>query len=349
MTEIGFHKIGKYFKDVPVVENLTLTVQDREFFTFVGPSGCGKSTILNMVAGLEEVTTGSITFDDTPIAGLPPGERDIAMVFQSYALYPHMTVYENMAFPLRVRKVREREIVEEIRRISDLLELTPLLQRRPRALSGGQRQRVALGRALIRKPRVFLMDEPLSNLDARLRIEMRSELKRLHREFPITTIYVTHDQEEAMALSDRVAVFHERKIQQCGPPLEIYHKPANLFVAGFIGSPPMNLIEARLIQDLPGPPPGLSKIAHRPFVAGIRPTDLIIRREASETALAGKIVQIEPTGTDTWVDLEWRGKKMRGRAAASGEIPGNGTAYFTIPPEKLHFFDPTDGQRLTDL
>lgn len=208
MVEIRFEGVEKRFGSVTVIKKLDLTIRSREFFTFLGPSGCGKSTILNMIAGLEDVTGGTIYFDGTPVNGLSPAERDVAMVFQSYALYPHMTVYENIAFPLRVKKERKEKIDEEVKRIASLLDLGSLLQRKPKELSGGQKQRVALGRALVRKPKVFLMDEPLSNLDAKLRLDMRTELKKLHQELGITTVYVTHDQEEAMVLSDRMAILY---------------------------------------------------------------------------------------------------------------------------------------------
>jgi len=208
LVEIRFEGVEKRFGSVTVIKKLDLTIRSREFFTFLGPSGCGKSTILNMIAGLEDVTGGTIYFDGTPVNGLSPAERDVAMVFQSYALYPHMTVYENMAFPLRVKKERKEKIDEEVKRIASLLDLGSLLQRKPKELSGGQKQRVALGRAIVRKPKVFLMDEPLSNLDAKLRLDMRTELKKLHQELGITTVYVTHDQEEAMVLSDRMAILY---------------------------------------------------------------------------------------------------------------------------------------------
>ncbi len=346
MTEIGFHSLCKKFKKTSVIDDLNLTIENREFFTFVGPSGCGKSTILNMVAGLESITSGMITFDGHSIDGLPPGERDIAMVFQSYALYPHMTVRENLAFPLSVRKVPSADRQREVEKIAALLALTPFLSRLPRELSGGQRQRVALGRALIRKPKVFLMDEPLSNLDAKLRIEMRTELKRLHREFPVTTIYVTHDQEEAMALSDRIALLHEGALRQCGPPQEVYAAPANLFSAGFIGSPPMNFIEGTLLLDLPFLASRLAEYRNQPFIAGIRPTDLRITGEKRENTLSGRVLFLETTGETTWIDLEWRGNRIRGKTGPVRRTARDETAYFTIPPEKLHLFDKSSGERL---
>ncbi|HWP90823.1 MAG TPA: ABC transporter ATP-binding protein [Thermodesulfobacteriota bacterium] len=346
MAEIRFQGVEKRFKDVLVVKNLDLTIEDREFFTFVGPSGCGKSTIMNMIAGLEEVSSGIIHFDGVPINNLSPGERDVAMVFQSYALYPHMTVYENISFPLRVKKLPKEKIDEEINRVAAILDLKPLLRRKPRELSGGQRQRVALGRALIRKPRVFLMDEPLSNLDARLRIETRAELKRLHQELQITTVYVTHDQEEAMVLSDRIAVLYQGKIQQCGHPMEVYAKPANLFVAWFIGSPPMNMIDGSLLKDITIFKPVLEQFENRQIIVGIRPSDVAVSAKGDETTLEGKVLLLEPTGSDTWVDFLWKEKTMKGILLAEEKMNPGTRVFFKIPLEKLHFFDKSSGERL---
>jgi multiple sugar transport system ATP-binding protein len=346
MAEIKFERVEKRFKDVVVVKDLSMTIEDKEFFTFVGPSGCGKSTVLNMVAGLENVSDGRITFDGAVVNDLPPGERDVAMVFQSYALYPHMTVYDNMAFPLKIKKEPPERIGSEINRVASLLGLESLLKRKPKALSGGQRQRVALGRAIIRKPRVFLMDEPLSNLDARLRIEMRRELKRLHKEFPITTVYVTHDQEEAMALSDRIAVLNQGEIQQCDHPMEVYTKPANLFVAGFIGSPPMNIIEGSLIMDLPFISFPIQKGQIREIVAGIRPSDVTVSIDPGQGDLEGEVIFVEPTGSERWVDILWERIHIKGRAKAGQEITPGRKVFFKFPEDALHFFDKLDGKRI---
>jgi multiple sugar transport system ATP-binding protein len=346
LAEIRFQGIEKKFKDVVVVKDLNLTIKDREFFAFVGPSGCGKSTILSMVAGLENVSSGSIYFDGVPINDLSPGERDVAMVFQSYALYPHMTVYENISFPLRVKKLPKERIDAEINRVAAILDLEPLLKRKPKELSGGQRQRVALGRALIRKPRVFLMDEPLSNLDARLRIETRAELKRLHQELQITTVYVTHDQEEAMVLSDRIAVLYQGEIQQCDHPMEVYTKPVNLFVAGFIGSPPMNIIDGSLLKDTAILNPLLQQFERTDIVIGIRPSDVVVSAQDNETALEGEVLLLEPTGSDMWVDVLWKEIKIKGRMLAGEKITPGTRAFFKIPLEKLHIFDKTNGERL---
>ncbi|BAA29263.1 375aa long hypothetical multiple sugar-binding transport ATP-binding protein [Pyrococcus horikoshii OT3] len=255
MAEVKLINIWKRFGDVTAVKDLSLEIKDGEFLVLLGPSGCGKTTTLRMIAGLEEPTRGQIYIEDNLVADpekgvfVPPKERDVAMVFQSYALYPHMTVYDNIAFPLKLRKVPKQEIDKRVREVAEMLGLTELLNRKPRELSGGQRQRVALGRAIIRRPKVFLMDEPLSNLDAKLRVKMRAELKKLQRQLGVTTIYVTHDQVEAMTMGDRIAVMNKGELQQVGTPDEVYYKPVNTFVAGFIGSPPMNFLDATITDD----------------------------------------------------------------------------------------------------
>ncbi len=346
MAEIRFQDVQKRFKDVAVVRDLNLTIEDKEFFTFVGPSGCGKSTILNLLAGLEAVSAGTVFFDGENVNALPPGDRDVAMVFQSYALYPHMRVYDNLAFPLKVKKVAADDIRRKVQRVAAVLGLEPLLRRLPRELSGGQRQRVALGRALIRRPRVFLMDEPLSNLDARLRIEMRAELKELHQRFPATTVYVTHDQEEAMALSDRIAVLHEGRIEQCGPPGEIYAQPATLFVAGFVGSPPMNVIDGSLLPHIHCFESGIGTENHGNVVAGVRPADVEVVSRRETGTLQAEVLLVEPTGNDTWIDGLWRGIKVKGRAAPGETLmPGN-LGFFKIPADSLHLFDERSGRRV---
>ncbi|MGC4067576.1 MAG: sn-glycerol-3-phosphate ABC transporter ATP-binding protein UgpC [Polyangiaceae bacterium] len=247
MASVEFARVDKvYDNGSKVVDDLNLSIRDEEFVVLVGPSGCGKSTTLRMVAGLESVTSGTISIDGRVVNDVPPKDRDIAMVFQSYALYPHMSVYENMAFGLTMRKVAKADIDTKVRRAAQVLGISALLDRRPKQLSGGQRQRVAVGRAIVREPKCFLFDEPLSNLDAKLRVEMRAELKRLHLELRTTTIYVTHDQEEAITLGDRVVVMHGGIVQQCADALTIYRKPVNRFVAGFLGSPPMNFLEGRV-------------------------------------------------------------------------------------------------------
>src|SRR5476649_746738 len=249
MAEVSLHKLNKYFDTTHVVKNVDLQIRDKEFMVFVGPSGCGKTTTLRMIAGLEAISSGEIRIDNVVVNAVPPMDRDIAMVFQNYALYPHMSVASNMAFGLKMRKFEKAEIDRRIKRAADILGIENLLGRKPRQLSGGQRQRVALGRAIVRDPKVFLFDEPLSNLDAKLRVQMRVELKKLHERLAVTSIYVTHDQVEAMTLGDRVVVMRDGIVQQVGEPLELYNSPANRFVAGFIGSPAMNFAEVTLQEN----------------------------------------------------------------------------------------------------
>ena len=355
MSGIVFRNVTKNFKKVEVVKKLNLVIEDGEFFTFVGPSGCGKSTILNMIAGLEPVTGGEILFDNEVVNDLSPRERDIAMVFQSYALYPHMSVYENIAFPLRMKNVRQKEIEGEVLRIAALLGLNDLLKRKPKELSGGQRQRVALGRAIIRKPKVFLMDEPLSNLDARLRIEMRAELKRLHQELKITTVYVTHDQAEAMSLSGRIAVLNEGVVQQCDIPNEVYRKPANVFVGEFIGSPPMNFVKGKVRSVKPLKiqcneltiSPLLDHMPEEPDVLiGIRPEDISVKAESSENSIEVAVQLFEPAGSFDWVDFIWNRTKIKGISGIEPNLPAGSTAFATFPVDKVIVFDAASGKRL---
>src|SRR5574337_459154 len=246
MAQVTLENVSKRFDEVVAVREVNLTVHDREFVVLVGPSGCGKSTTLRMIAGLEEITSGTIKIGDRVVNDVPPKDRDIAMVFQNYALYPHMTVYDNMAFGLKLRKFPKPEIQRRVKEAAEILGIQELLARKPRALSGGQRQRVAVGRAIVRKPQVFLFDEPLSNLDAKLRVQMRTEIKELHQRLDTTSVYVTHDQIEAMTMGDKIVVMNAGRIEQTGSPLELYDAPANLFVAGFIGSPAMNFLPATL-------------------------------------------------------------------------------------------------------
>jgi multiple sugar transport system ATP-binding protein len=355
MARIRLERVRKFFGDVPVIREFDLTINDGEFFTFLGPSGCGKSTVLNMIAGLEPVTGGSIYFDDVPVNKLSPGERDVAMVFQSYALYPHMDVYENIAFPLKMKKTPKDVIGREVERVATILGLENLLRRRPGELSGGQRQRVALGRAIVRRPKVFLMDEPLSNLDARLRIEMRAELKRLHRELKITTVYVTHDQAEAMSLSERIAVLYQGEVQQCGTPPDVYARPANIFVGGFMGSPPMNFIPAVVRQRHPleidcngivFTPVLESRPAGSRLIVGARPEDVLVSAEKSEGAEEVAISLIEPVGPYSIVDFEWAGQNMKGISKEGAGIAPGAKAYMTLSAGKMVFFDKESGLRL---
>ena len=248
MAQVKLKNVTKIYDKNKIIDNVNLTVRDKEFLVLVGSSGCGKSTLLRMIAGLEDITQGEIYIDDKCVNNVHPKERDIAFVFQNYALYPHMSVYENMAFPLKMRKMSKKDIDIKVKEASEILNLTDLLQRKPRQLSGGQRQRVALGRAIVRNPKVFLMDEPLSNLDAKLRVQMRAEIKKLHKKLQTTFIYVTHDQTEALTMGDRIAVIDKGIIQQIGTPLEVYNNPVNKFVGGFLGSPSMNFILSEIID-----------------------------------------------------------------------------------------------------
>jgi len=355
MTRIRLENIAKTFGQTAVINGLKLTIDEGEFFTFVGPSGCGKSTILNMIAGLEPVSGGEILFDDKVVNELSPKERDVAMIFQSYALYPHMTAYDNIAFPLRMRNEQSSRIDSEVRRVAELLGLGELLLRKPKALSGGQRQRVALGRAIVRKPRVFLMDEPLSNLDARLRIEMRAELKKLHQELGITTIYVTHDQGEAMGLSDRIAVLKSGGIEQCDTPGNVYRHLANTFVAGFIGSPPMNFLRCPVRQSAPlivecyGSVLSLPATVapdRREVLIGIRPEDVVAERVGKEGTAAATVSVVEPAGSFNWVDVDRDGVKLKAMSKPEEEIEPGSRAYLSVSWDRITIFDGTSGLRL---
>src|SRR5271169_6816018 len=300
MAEVVLQSLNKNFDEVYAVKDVNLAIRDKEFMVFVGPSGCGKTTTLRMVAGLESITSGRILIDDKVINELPPMDRDIAMVFQNYALYPHMSVYDNMAFGLKMRKFDRADIARRVREAAEILGIQELLQRKPRQLSGGQRQRVALGRAIVRHPQVFLFDEPLSNLDAKLRVQMRVELKKLHDRLGTTAIYVTHDQVEAMTLGDRVVVMKDGLVQQVGEPLELYNEPANLFVAGFLGSPAMNFAPVQVSgsegavwvenEGLRIKPAGeaagrLGRYVGQEVALGIRPEDLHIASAADPPEL----------------------------------------------------------------
>ncbi len=319
MADVTLDKVTKVFPGGTVaVDGFTLAIQDREFVVLVGPSGCGKSTTLRMVAGLEEATEGTISIGNRVVNDVPPKDRDIAMVFQNYALYPHMTVYKNMAFGLKLRRFPKDEIHQRVLEAARILGIEPLLERKPKALSGGQRQRVAVGRAIVRQPQAFLFDEPLSNLDAKLRVEMRAELKRLHHNLQTTVIYVTHDQAEAMTLGDRVVVMHEGRIQQVAPPLTVYDFPVNQFVAGFLGTPAMNFVPGRLegagetlhfVADatrirLPGPMAGrVADFVGRGVTLGVRPEDIKHTGAGDENVLPGAVRVVEPLGDEQIIHL----------------------------------------------
>jgi sn-glycerol 3-phosphate transport system ATP-binding protein len=326
MAEVAFHEVTKVFQGgTPAVEDLTLLVEDGEFLVLVGPSGCGKTTILRMVAGLDEPTSGAVVIGDQVVNGVPPQDRDVAMVFQNYALYPHQTVRQNLAFGLKQRKVAKEVVRQRVQEVSALLALDELLDRRPAQLSGGQRQRVAMGRALARSPQVFLLDEPLSNLDAQLRTQLRSELRRIHQSLPTTSIYVTHDQVEAMTLGDRVAVLNQGWLLQLGTPREIYESPANLFVASFIGSPPMNLLRATSRDgriDAGDLVITVDRVPKGPLVVGIRPEAFHLSAgRDDEPTLDVHVEVVEPLGHEAIVYGSIRGERAVARGAETGLPP----------------------------
>ncbi|RMH73932.1 MAG: sn-glycerol-3-phosphate ABC transporter ATP-binding protein UgpC [Gemmatimonadetes bacterium] len=353
MARVLLKKVNKiYDGGVHVVKDNDLEINDREFMVFVGPSGCGKSTTLRMIAGLEEITSGEIHIGDRIVNDVPPKDRDIAMVFQNYALYPHMTVYDNMAFGLKLRKFPKHEIDQRVKDAAKILGLEDLLDRKPKALSGGQRQRVAVGRAIVRKPKVFLFDEPLSNLDAKLRVQMRAEIERLHHELEATMIYVTHDQVEAMTMGDRITVLYDGYIQQCDTPLNLYDHPANVFVAGFIGSPSMNFLHGEIIQadglkftnkqsiQIPVPERYQDHLKHhinRPVIFGIRPED--INASDAQGIFQAKVGVVEPMGNEVIVYLNIDESTLLARLNTR-QIPQYGQMMnVELNPEHFHFFD----------
>jgi multiple sugar transport system ATP-binding protein len=341
----------------PAVDHLDLQVEDGECMVLVGPSGCGKSTSLRMLAGLEEVTGGTILIGDDDVTHLPPKERDIAMVFQNYALYPHMNVAENMAFALKLSGVGKEERMARVREVATLLDLEPYLERKPKALSGGQRQRVAMGRAIVRRPQVFCMDEPLSNLDAKLRVATRTQIAALQQRLGITTLYVTHDQVEAMTMGDRVAVMKDGVLQQVDSPLRLYERPANVFVAGFIGSPAMNLLRAKaseggvvLDDHLLPVDRGTASRLNGDVTVGVRPESWRLVGEA-DGGLPVRVTVVEELGADAYVygqcDLEGAPGQVTIRVATS-RIPRKGeTVHVTTDPERVHVFDSGTGERLS--
>ena len=318
MANVAIRGVRKSFGAVSIIKGVDVNIQDGEFVILVGPSGCGKSTLLRMIAGLEDITSGDIRIGSRIVNDVPPKDRDIAMVFQSYALYPHMTVAENMAFSLKLKGVSQAEQKKRVGDAAASLGLTPLLDRYPRQLSGGQRQRVAMGRAIVRDPQVFLFDEPLSNLDAKLRVQMRAEIKELHQRLKTTTIYVTHDQIEAMTMADKIVVMHDGIVEQIGAPLELYDRPANRFVAGFIGSPAMNFLDGRLEEGgLVLPSGTVLPLDARPSVPtgtkialGIRPEHLQIAPAGTPGSIPATVSVIEPTGADTTLIVKAEGGSL---------------------------------------
>jgi multiple sugar transport system ATP-binding protein len=359
MAGVTLKNLSKSFKNVVAVDNMNLDIRDKEFLVLVGPSGCGKTTALRMVAGLEEATAGEIYIGERLVNDVSPKDRDIAMVFQNYALYPHMSVYDNMAFGLKLRKVPRQEIKQRVSQVAGMLGLQNLLERKPKQLSGGQRQRVALGRAIVREPKVFLMDEPLSNLDAKLRVQTRAELIKLHRRLGITTIYVTHDQVEAMTMGDRIAVMRDGIVHQVDAPLSLYNHPANVFVAGFIGSPSMNFVDARVVRDTDGylidadsfklqapasRTEDLSPYEGKTIIFGLRPEDLFDRSQSMVPATPGNTLEAmvevtEPMGDRVHLYLASGSHAFVANVDAETKAQEDQPLDLVVDMEKTHAFD----------
>ncbi len=362
MSYVELNSVIKRFGESEIIHGIDLKIEKEEFTVFVGPSGCGKSTLLRMIAGLEDLQGGSIHIGETRVDRLPAAERGIAMVFQNYALYPHMTVFENMAFGLRIAKTGKEETRERVQRTANILQISEILGRRPRELSGGQRQRVAIGRAIVREPKVFLFDEPLSNLDAKLRVQMRVELTRLHRQLRATMIYVTHDQVEAMTMADKIVVLNQGRVEQVGRPLDLYHRPRNRFVAGFIGSPAMNFLAGSIaaaagngitvtIGDgktvtVPRKPGKAGKGA--PVTLGIRP-EAVDAAGRGDTVLTGKVFAVERLGNETYVYLEVPGSnEFAVHAAGDIGVQASDEMRIGLAARECHLFD-ADGQAFEQL
>jgi multiple sugar transport system ATP-binding protein len=358
MAEVSLDRLRKEFGSQVAVEGLDLTIKDREFLTLVGPSGCGKTTTLRMICGLEKSSSGGIRFDDVPVGHLPANRRDVAMVFQSYALYPHKTVAQNLGFALKMMRVPRLEIERRVGEVAESLGIAALLERRPKELSGGQRQRVALGRAIIRDAGAYLLDEPLSNLDAQLRAGMRAELKRLHADLSRTFIYVTHDQVEAMTMSDRIAVMKDGVLQQCASPTEVYEHPANMFVASFMGSPAMNFltgelrsvdgirrfVNAAVDQALPA---GTLDPIGREAVLGVRPEHVRVSDVPTDQSVPGRLFIAEPLGSEVLLTLELGGELIKAKVEAPFRAEPDTSLHLTLVAGRLHLFDPAaDGVSL---
>lgn len=355
MAKVELKKLVKVYEGgVKAVDQATITINDKEFVVFVGPSGCGKSTTLRMIAGLEDITEGELYIDGKLVNDVPPKDRDIAMVFQNYALYPHMSVYDNMAFGLKIRKVPKAEIDQRVREAAKTLDIEKLLDRKPKQLSGGQRQRVAVGRAIVRKPKVFLFDEPLSNLDAKLRVQMRAELIELHNRLQATMIYVTHDQVEAMTMGDKIVVMRDGKVQQIGSPLYLYANPINKFVAGFMGSPPMNFVSAKVVEEggkimvdggafkLPVDKNHADKVkayAGKEITFGIRPEDLAVADANATDVMTGKVSVVEPLGAEINIYAQVAGQAVTARVPPHHNYKIGDEIRFKPLMEKARYFD----------
>ncbi|MCS1390428.1 sn-glycerol-3-phosphate ABC transporter ATP-binding protein UgpC [Lysinibacillus boronitolerans] len=360
MAELRLEHIYKiYDKNIQAVTDFNLHIHDKEFIVFIGPSGCGKTTTLRMIAGLEDISKGELYIDDVFMNDVESKDRSIAMVFQSYALYPHMTVYDNMAFSLKLRRVDKKEIDRRVKEAAKILGLEDYLKRKPKALSGGQRQRVALGRAIVRDAKVFLMDEPLSNLDAKLRVQMRAEIQKLHHRIQTTTIYVTHDQTEAMTMATRLVVMKDGLIQQIGTPKEVYNTPHNMFVAGFIGSPSMNLFHCRLTdteillgeQSFPIPSMYFPLLKEKNYlgkeiIMGIRPEDLQMTDIISPYTFTATIDVAELLGAETYLYCSLANQSFIARVQADNNLHPSDKVFLVMKEEKLHFFDPQTEERL---
>jgi multiple sugar transport system ATP-binding protein len=339
MANVTYDHVTKSFDGTTAVKDFNLDVSDGEFMVLVGPSGCGKSTALRMLAGLEKVTDGRILIGERVVNNVAPQSRDIAMVFQSYALYPHMTVYDNLAFGLRNQKVPKKDIDRRVRKAADILDLDPLIKRKPKQLSGGQRQRVALGRAIVREPAAFLMDEPLSNLDAKLRVQTRAEILKLQQELETTTIYVTHDQVEAMTMGDRIAVMRLGVLQQVGSPEDLYEHPANIFVAGFIGSPAMNLVPASVLEGVGGDD----------RIAGFRPEHVDVGRNGGGgdvISFDGQVEVVEYLGDEQLVHFSRKGTTLQAKVPVEQKLGSGDNVTFTLPRAKLYLFDRETEERI---
>jgi sn-glycerol 3-phosphate transport system ATP-binding protein len=353
MAKVQLREVRKTYGTLEVIHGVTIDVADGEFIVIVGPSGCGKSTLLRMVAGLEAITAGEIVIGDRVVNALEPKDRDIAMVFQNYALYPHMSVFQNMAYSLKIRGLSRSEIDAQVKRAAEILELEPLLERKPRQLSGGQRQRVAMGRAIVREPAVFLFDEPLSNLDAKLRVQMRFEIQKLHRRLGTTSLYVTHDQVEAMTLAQRMIVMNAGRAEQIGTPMEVYQNPASVFVAGFIGSPAMNFLEGsvdgagRVALDGGGSVAIPGKVAAgRRLTVGVRPEHLT-QCKPSEANIVGSVEVVEALGADTLIHVAVAGRSIIARLAQGARAEIGEPIALAAARDKIYVFDAASGARLT--